>query len=333
MFIQRPHRYVSLILCTAFADLEDTPTIFKNYAFYILRAVIYSVVFVVGNFYVTEVLYMKTLDKIAFLVGNVVLIALTVYIMLWSVVYKRKYVSILVRFKGENLQLQEWIEVLLLLAYLMLTCGTVAYESNNVYLVLEFGILFVLPDMLTFSAVYHFANLVTVLRRRFIQLNRDTLNGSDLANNIIGRYQALYKITVEVNNLYGLLILWTIVAFFIWMMIDLYRFLNDIMKDQVEEDGMIFGNLIATVYHYFTLFYIVILCSSTKLHCYNFRIFYLRTLLRQQPKIENKRICLSLFHQNAQFSALDWFEIDYPLLYGVSGAIVTYLVLLQQLHL
>ncbi|KAF5280401.1 hypothetical protein FQR65_LT03210 [Abscondita terminalis] len=315
--IERPHYYLSKALCVIAYNIDENGETnrSKKLVFYKVRIFVYSMIFIIGNYMVNDVIYRRTLDKIAFLFSNTMLITLTIYIMIWSVAHQTEVVDVVSKLGTGNGKCLEWIEIALLAAYNFSIAGSVAYSSNlNLTLLAEYCILYVSPDIFHYTALFQFINTIIAFRRRIIVLNKRAEDRNFLRETVC-EYQKLYLMSTRINKLYGLLCLGTVATFFTWIMCDLYRFMS-YLESKIKNDEILISSLIATFAHYVALFYISALCNSTKFHWYSFKIIFCKTILTaKQEHSLKKRLCLSILHQNVQLTAMDWFELDYIFIY------------------
>lgn len=289
----KPLYHISQFLCTILYNLDRKGVVTRSKVtkFYVLRLLIYSLIFMLGNLYVKDVVSTSSLDKMAFLLANVSLITLAVYGMIWSILMQSKQIKVLHLLRGKNDKVLVWFEVIGLCIYFATSIILIGYTSG-IIISFKYTVFFVLPDIFVYTTLISFINVVLLLKNR-LQILMEEIRPDSEIKDLTEKYQDLYLIASKINNLYGLMCLWAVATFFLWILCDLYRFINDLTITKTRIDTILSASLLSTIIHYFVLFVMVAVCNCTKNKAESFKVSFVRLILEKEEEPFPERVlCL-----------------------------------------
>lgn len=275
-----PMYYQSKSLCTMAFDFSQNGQFVKciNCTFYIVRAVLFSVTFIIGNFYTETVVRSHFhLEYFVFQVANLMIISFVVFFMLQSPFCQDQVINIynsIQELDGElsplhykELKYVVFGQTLACVVYSLLTFILNYFNDYTLVLQFQYSVFFLIPELVQFTTLFQFSHIVWLIRQKLKALNMIMKKAAagDIKK-IVNIYEHIFRVSKDVQKRYGIILLWILANYFTWITCDLYKFVNTMLQNKTDP------SILAVISHYVIIIYTVSICSSAKEEVEQFKL-------------------------------------------------------------
>lgn len=266
-----------------------------NCTFYIIRAVLYSITFLIGNFYTEQSEF--PLEDFVFRFANFMIISFVVYVMLMSPFCQNQVINIyndiqkldqeltsVLPYEGFKYAIFE--QTLGCTAYCLLTFILNHFNDYTLMLQLQYTAFFLVPEIVQYTALFHFTNLAWLIKQKLEALNlaMKTATSKDMRK-MVRTYEKIFYVSEDLQKCYGITLLWIMANYFTWITCDLYKFLNTMLQNKTDP------SILAVVSHYLVIIHTVSVCSKAKEEVELFKMLFVSKMIGSEEKRHTGEVC------------------------------------------
>lgn len=297
-----PMYYISKSLCTMAFDFSPNGKFVRctNCTFYIIRAILFSITFLIGHFYTKTVVQSHFhLEHFVLLVANFMIISFVVFLMLRSPFCQDQVINIYNSIQKlddelsplpyyEKLKYIVFHQTLGCIVYCLLTFILNYFNDYTLALQFQYSIFFLVPEIVQYTTLVHFANIVWLIKQKLNALNflMKKSTARDMMK-MVKMYERIFYVSEDIQKCYGITLLWIMANYFTWITCDLYKFVNTMLQNKTDP------SILAVIGHYIAIIHTVSICSGAKEEVELFRLLFISKMNESKdPKCTGEVSCV-----------------------------------------